>query len=209
MNVWCSCEVKARMVAAKAPMKNTKALWLTLATSVLFISANPAEATKVQLETTMGNIVLELDAKKAPKSVANFLMYTKSGHYNGTVFHRVINNFMIQGGGLDAKMNKKPTKKAITNEADNGLKNVVGSVAMARTGNPHSATAQFFINVNNNGFLDHKSKDSRGWGYAVFGKVVKGMDVVNKIKSVKTTRVNGRGDVPVSPITIKKATIIK
>ena len=197
------------MVAAKTPMKNTKALWLTLATSVLFISANPAQATKVQLETTMGNIVLELDAKKAPKSVANFLQYTKSGHYNGTVFHRVINNFMIQGGGLDAKMNKKPTKKAITNEADNGLKNVVGSVAMARTGNPHSATAQFFINVNNNGFLDHKSKDSRGWGYAVFGKVVKGMDVVNKIKAVKTTRVNGRGDVPVNPITIKKVKILK
>ena len=197
------------MVAAKTPMKNTKALWLTLATSVLFISANPAQATKVQLETTMGNIVLELDAKKAPKSVANFLQYTKSGHYNGTVFHRVINNFMIQGGGLDAKMNKEPTKKAITNEADNGLKNVVGSVAMARTGNPHSATAQFFINVNNNGFLDHKSKDSRGWGYAVFGKVVKGMDVVNKIKAVKTTRVNGRGDVPVNPITIKKVKILK
>ena len=197
------------MVAAKTRMKNTKALWLTLATSVLFISANPAQATKVQLETTMGNIVLELDAKKAPKSVANFLMYTKSGHYNGTVFHRVINNFMIQGGGLDAKMNKKPSKAPITNEADNGLKNVVGSVAMARTGAPHSATAQFFINVNNNKFLDHKSKDQRGWGYAVFGKVVKGMDVVNKIKAVKTTRVNGRGDVPVSPITIKKATILK
>ena len=197
------------MVAAKTRMKNTKALWLTLATSVLFISANPAQATKVQLETTMGNIVLELDAKKAPKSVANFLMYTKSGHYNGTIFHRVINNFMIQGGGLDAKMNKKPSKAPITNEADNGLKNVVGSVAMARTGAPHSATAQFFINVNNNKFLDHKSKDQRGWGYAVFGKVVKGMDVVNKIKAVKTTRVNGRGDVPVSPITIKKATILK
>ena len=170
-----------------------------------FAQDNPV----VVMETTKGTIRIELWADKAPISVENFLRYTDNEFYDGLIFHRVINGFMIQGGGLDAKMNKKPTKKAITNEADNGLKNVVGSVAMARTGNPHSATAQFFINVNNNGFLDHKSKDSRGWGYAVFGKVVKGMDVVNKIKSVKTSRVNGRGDVPVSPITIKKATIIK
>ena len=200
---------KADMLAGKTTMKYLNTLLITFASAALISSATPAEATKVQLETTMGNIVLELNAKKAPKSVANFLMYAKSGHYNGTIFHRVINNFMIQGGGLDAKMNKKSTKKPITNEADNGLKNVVGSIAMARTGNPHSATAQFFINVNNNRSLDHRAKDSRGWGYAVFGQVVKGMEVVNKIKAVKTTRSNGRGDVPVSTITIKKVTVLK
>ena len=200
---------KADMLAANLVMKFTKMFLTTLACSALLLAASPADATKVKLQTSMGDIVLELYANKAPKSVANFLMYAKSGHYNGTLFHRVINNFMIQGGGLDAKMNKKPSKAPITNEADNGLKNAVGTVAMARTGNPHSATAQFFINVNNNKFLDHKAKDSRGWGYAVFGKVVKGMEVVNKMKAVKTTKVNGRGDVPVNPITIKTVTVIK
>jgi peptidyl-prolyl cis-trans isomerase B (cyclophilin B) len=172
-------------------------------------STGSAEATKVKLQTSMGDIVLELNAKKAPKSVANFLAYAKAGHYDGTVFHRVISGFMVQGGGLDAKMNKRPAKRMVQNEADNGLKNVVGSVAMARTNDPHSASAQFFINVNNNSSLNHRSKDSRGWGYAVFGKVVKGMEVVNKIKVVKTSRVNGRGDVPVTPITIKKVIILK
>jgi len=190
-------------------MKYTSLIYASLLSLALVSTPSAAEATKVKLQTSMGDIVLELDAKKAPKTVANFLRYTKSGHYNGTVFHRVINNFMVQGGGLDAKMNKRPSQEPIQNEADNGLKNVPGSVAMARTGDPHSATAQFFINVNNNRSLDHSAKNSRGWGYAVFGKVVKGMNVVNKIKVVKTSRVNGRGDVPVTPIVIKKVTVLK
>ena len=200
---------KPDMLAPQLTMKMTKVFLSTLACAALITMSAPAEATKVKLQTSMGDIVLELNAKKAPKSVANFLGYVKSGHYNGTIFHRVIDNFMVQGGGLDANMRKKPAKKTVTNEADNGLKNVVGSVAMARTNDPHSASAQFFINVNNNKFLNHTSKDSRGWGYAVFGKVIKGMDVVNKIKVVKTKKVGGRGDIPVNPITLKKATIIK
>jgi len=197
------------MLTALSKMKYTSLIYASLLSLALVSTPSAAEATKVKLQTSMGDIVLELDAKKAPKTVANFLRYTKSGHYNGTVFHRVINNFMVQGGGLDAKMNKRPSQEPIQNEADNGLKNVPGSVAMARTGDPHSATAQFFINVNNNRSLDHSAKNSRGWGYAVFGKVVKGMNVVNKIKVVKTSRVNGRGDVPVTPIVIKKVTVLK
>jgi peptidyl-prolyl cis-trans isomerase B (cyclophilin B) len=197
------------MLAPQLTMKMTKVFLSTLGCSALIAMSAPASATKVKLQTSMGDIVLELNAKKAPKSVANFLSYVKSGHYNGTIFHRVIDNFMVQGGGLDANMRKKPAKSTVKNEADNGLKNVVGSVAMARTGDPHSASAQFFINVNNNKFLNHTSKDSRGWGYAVFGKVIKGMDVVNKIKVVKTKKVGGRRDIPVNPITLKKATVIK
>jgi cyclophilin family peptidyl-prolyl cis-trans isomerase len=140
----------------------------------------------VVVETDMGNIELELDEDKAPKSVANFLKYADDNHYDGTLFHRVIPGFMAQGGGYDAKLEKKPVREAVENEADNGLKNVRGSVAMARTSDPHSATAQFFINVKDNGFLDHSGKNSTGWGYAVFGKVTEGMDIVDKIVGVTT-----------------------
>ncbi|PIE17645.1 MAG: hypothetical protein CSA65_08300 [Proteobacteria bacterium] len=167
--------------------------------------AKAAKANVVTLQTTMGTIELKLFPKKAPKTVANFLKYVRSGFYNGTIFHRVISNFMIQGGGLTKNMVKKQTRQPIPNEAFNGLKNSRGTVAMARTGAPHSATAQFFINVKNNSFLNFKSRSGRGWGYCVFAKVTKGMAVVDKIKSVKTGRVRGRANVPMAPIVIKKA----
>lgn len=140
----------------------------------------------VEVATNLGTFVITLDPEKAPKSVENFLKYVDTGHYDGTIFHRVISTFMIQGGGYDATLEKKPTRPPVQNEADNGLKNVRGSVAMARTSDPHSATAQFFVNVVDNAFLDHQNKDGAGWGYAVFGEVTEGMDVVDKIKSVKT-----------------------
>jgi len=164
----------------------------------------PAWAQKVKLATSMGDIVIELDAAKAPKSVDNFVQYVKSGHYDGTVFHRVIDNFMIQGGGMTADLKQKPTREPIPLESRNGLNNVRGSVAMARTGDPNSAKAQFFISVKDNAFLDAaNSRD--GNGYAVFGKVVTGMDVVDKIRAVPT----GAGDVPLQPVTIKSATLEK
>lgn len=166
-------------------------------------TAVAADAPRVSLKTSMGEIVLELYPQKAPKSVENFLQYVKSGHYNGTIFHRVIEGFMIQGGGYDKDMAEKPTKGPIENEAKNGLKNEPYTVAMARTSSPHSASAQFFINVKNNGFLDYPGQD--GWGYAVFGKVIKGMDVVDKIKAVPT----GRNDIPAKPVTIESASIVK
>ena len=169
--------------------------------SLNLVAANP----KVLLKTNMGDITLELDEKKAPITVKNFLNYVKKGHYEGTIFHRVIDNFMIQGGGMDKDMNAKSSSKAIKNEAFNGLANEVGTIAMARTSDPHSATAQFFINVNNNSFLNHKSKTASGYGYAVFGKVVKGMTVVNRIKKVKTHNSGYHSNVPVSSIIIKKA----
>lgn len=163
---------------------------------------------KVALNTNQGRIVLELDAAKAPKTVANFVEYVKSGHYNGTIFHRVIDGFMIQGGGFDEKMKQKSSGVPIQNEADNGLKNDIGTIAMARTGDPHSATAQFFINVGNNAFLNHSGKNSQGWGYAVFGKTVEGMDVINKIKGVATGNAGGHQDVPRTPVIIETAEII-
>ncbi|GAF55611.1 LOW QUALITY PROTEIN: peptidyl-prolyl cis-trans isomerase PpiB [Psychrobacter sp. JCM 18901] len=134
----------------------------------------------VELETNMGAIVIELNEEKAPKTVENFLNYVKSGHYDGTIFHRIIDGFMIQGGGMDAEMNEKPTNAPIENEADNGLKNDKGTIAMARTQDPHSATSQFFINVKDNDFLNHSGKNMQGWGYTVFGKVTSGMDVIEK-----------------------------
>jgi peptidyl-prolyl cis-trans isomerase B (cyclophilin B) len=140
----------------------------------------------VEVATNLGTFIITLDPEKAPKSVENFLKYVDAGHYDGTIFHRVISTFMIQGGGYDATLEKKPTRPPVQNEADNGLKNVRGTVAMARTSDPHSATAQFFVNVVDNAFLDHQNKDGAGWGYAVFGKVTEGMDVVDKIKVVKT-----------------------
>jgi peptidyl-prolyl cis-trans isomerase B (cyclophilin B) len=163
----------------------------------------------IKLETSMGDIILELDAEKAPESVENFINYVKSGHYDGTIFHRVIDGFMIQGGGMTADMQEKPTGQPIRNEADNGLKNEAYTVAMARTMAPHSATAQFFINVKNNEFLNHKNKTEPGWGYAVFGKVAKGHGVVNKIKGVKTGRKGMHDDVPVDPVEIIKVEIVE
>lgn len=163
----------------------------------------------VELETTMGNIVIELNAGKAPNTVANFLDYVKSGHYDGTIFHRVIDGFMIQGGGMDANMKEKSTNAPIQNEADNGLKNEVGTIAMARTSDPHSATAQFFINVKDNSFLNFSGKNPQGWGYAVFGKVTEGMDVVNKIKGVPTGKYGFHADVPTTPVVITHAKVIE
>ena len=163
----------------------------------------------VELETTMGNIVIELNQEKAPNTVANFLEYVKSGHYDGTIFHRVIDGFMIQGGGMDANMKEKSTNAPIQNEADNGLKNEVGTIAMARTSDPHSATAQFFINVKDNSFLNFSGKNPQGWGYAVFGKVTEGMDIVNKIKGVPTGKYGFHGDVPTMPVVITHAKVIE
>ena len=163
----------------------------------------------VKLETSMGEIILELDEKKAPKTVANFLEYVKKGHYDGTIFHRVIDGFMIQGGGMTVDMQEKPTEAPIENEADNGLKNAAYTVAMARTMDPHSATSQFFINVKNNEFLNHSAKNPNGWGYAVFGKVTKGHGVVNKIKGVKTGRKGMHDDVPMETVEIIKAEIVE
>jgi len=161
----------------------------------------------ITLHTNFGDIKIQLDFDKAPKTAANFVEYVKAGHYDGTVFHRVIDNFMIQGGGFEAGMKQKETRDPIENEADNGLKNDVGTIAMARTMDPHSASAQFFINVADNNFLNHSAKTSQGWGYAVFGRVVEGMDVVNKIKGVPTTRKSGHQDVPAEDVIITKATV--
>jgi len=166
-------------------------------------AANPM----VELRTNQGDIKVELYADKAPKSVANFTQYIKDGHYTGTVFHRVIDGFMIQGGGFDAQMQQKSTRPPIENEAKNGLKNVPGTLAMARTSDPHSASSQFFINLAPNTFLDYPSRD--GWGYAVFGKVVSGMDVVEKIAKVRTGNAGFHQNVPVEPITIESARILE
>lgn len=179
----------------------------TLSLGMALHGAHAADAPQVSLKTNMGEIVLELYPEKAPKSVENFLQYVKSGHYNGTIFHRVISNFMIQGGGFDKDMKQKPTNAPIENEAKNGLKNDTYSVAMARTSAPHSASAQFFINVKNNSFLDYPGQD--GWGYAVFGKVIKGTEVVDKIKSVDTTNSGMHQNVPAKPVVIESATIVK
>ncbi|MGZ3184107.1 MAG: peptidylprolyl isomerase [Telluria sp.] len=160
----------------------------------------------VLLTTNMGAIKLELDAEKAPKTVENFLHYVNAGHYDGTIFHRVIGNFMIQGGGFDANMKQKPTDQTVENEAKNGLKNDKYTIAMARTSDPHSASAQFFINVTDNGFLDYPGQD--GWGYAVFGKVSEGQDVVDQIKKVRTSRSGMHADVPVEPVIIEKAEVV-
>ncbi len=161
----------------------------------------------VILHTNFGEIHLELDAEKAPKTVENFLNYVKAGHYDGTIFHRVINGFMIQGGGFDADMEQKSTQASVDNEADNGLKNNNYTIAMARTSDPHSATAQFFINVADNNFLNFSAPTAQGWGYAVFGKVTQGTDVVDQIKAVKTTNKRGHSDVPVENVVITQAVV--
>ncbi|WP_434634136.1 peptidylprolyl isomerase [Chromobacterium sp. CV08] len=162
----------------------------------------------IKLTTNFGEITLELNHEKAPQTAANFEQYVKSGHYDGTIFHRVINGFMIQGGGFDVDMNQKPTQDPIQNEANNGLSNKTYTVAMARTMDPHSASAQFFINVSDNDFLDFKSESSQGWGYAVFGQVVAGQEVVDRIKTVRTGRNGMHQDVPVDPVVLEKAEII-
>ncbi|HCR87937.1 MULTISPECIES: peptidylprolyl isomerase [Psychrobacter] len=162
----------------------------------------------VELDTNMGAIVIELNEEKAPKTVENFLNYVKSGHYDGTIFHRIIDGFMIQGGGMDAEMNEKATNAPVENEADNGLKNDKGTIAMARTQDPHSATSQFFINVKDNDFLNHSGKNMQGWGYTVFGKVTSGMDVIDKMRGVPTGRFGMHADVPNEPVVINSATII-
>jgi len=192
-------------------MTAIKRLALICALFLLPLAGASADAGKpqVRLSTNLGDIVLELDAAKAPETVKNFLAYVNEGFYNGTIFHRVIDGFMVQGGGFTEDFQKKPTRAPIQNEADNGLKNLIGTIAMARTSAPHSATAQFFINVADNGFLDHRSPTPRGWGYAVFGKVIEGMDVVDKIRRSPTGSGGPfRKDVPRTPIVIEQATVI-
>ncbi len=164
---------------------------------------------RVTLQTSKGDIVLELDREKAPITVDNFVGYVRAGHYDGTVFHRVIDGFMIQGGGFEPGLRQKPTREPIQNEADNGLSNETGTIAMARTMAPHSASAQFFINVKDNTFLDHTAPTSQGWGYAVFGKVVEGMGVVSEIKKVGTGARGGHDDVPLEDVTIDRAIVLE
>ncbi len=196
------------MHLSKSPFKPLLARFLTVFFGVTFGTAvMAADAPQVTLKTTMGDIVLELDQEKAPKTVANFLQYVKTGHYKGTIFHRVIDGFMIQGGGMDAKLVTKKTGKPVKNEANNGLLNVSYSVAMARTADPDSATSQFFINVADNTPLDYPGRD--GFGYTVFGKVVQGQEVVDKIKAVVVDDVRGQQNVPVVPIVIQSATVVK
>ncbi len=195
----------------------TRRLFLTLklALVALFLSnsvlaeSEPKTNPQVLMETNLGSFVIELYPDKAPNTVKNFLTYVNDGFYDGTIFHRVIPNFMVQGGGFTADMQKKPTRDPIANEADNGLRNTVGTVAMARTSDPHSATAQFFINVAKNGFLDYREKTNRAWGYAVFGRVIKGMKTVNKIRTSPTGKSKGMIDVPRETVTIIKARQIK
>jgi len=173
---------------------------------ILPVSSLMAAPVKVQIDTNMGTIVLELDADKAPKTVANFLKYVDDGYYTNTIFHRVIDGFMIQGGGFTPKFEKKDTLPPVLNEADNGLKNTSGTIAMARTFDAHSATAQFFINVADNTFLNHSNKSPQGWGYCVFGKVIKGMDVVDKIRQIPTVGAGPfRKDVPRQSVVITAA----
>ena len=165
-------------------------------------------AAHILMTTTLGPMTLELDADNAPKTVENFLSYASSSFYDGTIFHRVIDNFMVQGGGFTADMEQKATQAPIENEANNGLKNARGTIAMARTQDPHSATAQFFINVQDNDFLNHTGENMQGWGYAVFGKVTDGEDVLDKIRCVQTGSQAGHQDVPVEPIIIESVTVI-
>ncbi len=184
-------------------MKHLIAGLIVLGCAGTLLAANP----QVEMHTSQGTITIELYEDKAPKSVANFLSYVRNGHYDGTIFHRVIDGFMIQGGGFEPGMKQKPTREPIENEAKNGLKNEPGTVAMARTQSPHSATAQFFINVAPNRFLDYPGSD--GWGYAVFGKVTQGYDVVEKIARVPTTTVGFHRDVPAQPVVIESVRVVE
>ncbi len=179
-----------------------------LALTALGTEAALAADPRVELKTNRGSIVIELNQAKAPKTVANFLQYVKDGHYNGTVFHRVIDGFMIQGGGFDKDMRQKPTRATVESEAANGLKNDYGTIAMARTPDPHSASAQFFINVKNNDFLNYREPTPQGYGYTVFGKVVSGMDIVDKIAKVPTGNAGPHQNVPREPVVIESAAIL-
>ena len=198
-------------------MKSIRVLFrvvtLTLCLGAALVLAGQAQAADpdpaVKLETSLGDIVVRLDARKAPISTANFVQYVKSGFYDGTVFHRVIKNFMIQGGGFTPDLKQKSARASIRNEADNGLKNTKYTIAMARTSEPHSASSQFFINTKDNEFLDFKSQTPQGWGYAVFGKVVKGQEVVDKIAAVQTGKKGYYDDVPMESVIIKKAVIVE
>ena len=181
------------------------ALAAALSFSSLALNATAADMPRVLLKTSMGEIVVELDQEKAPKTVENFLQYVKSGQYNGTIFHRVIPDFMIQGGGFDRNMQEKKTRAPIKNEANNGLRNDIYTISMARTASPHSATAQFFINTKNNSMLNYPGQD--GWGYAVFGKVIMGTEVVDQIKNVGTGNAGFHQNVPTSPVIIESATV--
>jgi peptidyl-prolyl cis-trans isomerase A (cyclophilin A) len=183
-------------------MKHVLACLAAAAISLPAFAANPT----VEMKTSEGSVVIELYPDKAPKTVENFLQYVKDGFYNGTIFHRVIGNFMIQGGGFEPGMKQKPPRAPVENEAKNGLRNETGTLAMARTSNPHSATAQFFVNLKHNGFLDFPGQD--GWGYAVFGKVTQGMETVEKIAKVPTGRQGGHADVPNTPVVIESMKII-
>jgi peptidyl-prolyl cis-trans isomerase B (cyclophilin B) len=184
------CGPKVRIIAQLAP-------------------SHPKEKHMVIIRTTFGEIKLDLDAEKAPKTVANFISYARDGFYDGTIFHRVIDNFMIQGGGFDTDMQQKVSGDPVENEADNGLKNDFGTVAMARTSDPHSATAQFFINVKDNDFLNHSGKNMQGWGYTVFGKVTEGSEVLDKIRAVPTASRKGHQDVPADPVIIESVVIVE
>ncbi len=189
-------------------MKKFVTTILIFSASLMVQIASASDAPIVKVKTSHGNIVLQLDAKAAPNTVANFIKYVEDGFYNDTIFHRVITDFMIQGGGFDAQLKKKDTRAPIKNEADNGLKNVRGSIAMARTQDPNSATAQFFINTVDNDFLNYSAPNLRGWGYAVFGKVIEGMETVDKIRAVATGNRGMFRDVPVEPVTIHTTTLV-
>lgn len=185
-------------------------LWMALIVCMaMAVPAHAADQVRVKMTTSMGDIELTLDRDKAPNTVANFLSYVKEGFYNGTIFHRVIPNFMIQGGGFTADLDRKSTHAPIDNEADNGLHNDVGTIAMARTSDPDSATSQFFINTRNNAFLNFRNHTQAGWGYAVFGKVSKGMEVVRRIEAVQTGSRGFMNDVPVKPVVIEKVEVIR
>ena len=190
-------------------IKGIAALIVVFAITAAGVNMAAAGNPKVELDTSKGKIILELYPEKAPETVKNFLHYVNTKHYDGTIFHRVIPNFMIQGGGFAADMKKKAGGPPIENEADNGLKNDRGTIAMARTADPHSASAQFFINSVNNDFLNHKSKTSQGWGYAVFGKVIAGLDVVDAISAVKTVTRGRYRDVPAEAVEIRTAKVLE
>lgn len=190
-------------------MKKTLLLIIAFALSFYALSTFASDNPKVVLHTNLGDIVVELDKTKAPATVENFLQYANDGFYNGTIFHRVISGFMVQGGGFTEAFEKKNTRPPIKNEADNGLKNHRGTLAMARTSDPHSATGQFFINLVDNGFLNHRGKNSQGWGYAVFGKVSKGMEVVDNIAKTRTTTKGPYRDVPINDIVIKSVEVVQ
>ena len=206
-----SPQTNVKTILSRLFLNRALALLLLLTLSVSTSLANENTATKqenimITIKTNLGEIKLELDAEKAPLTVANFLSYIKDGHYDGTIFHRVIPNFMIQGGGFEPGLDQKPTKAPVVNEANNGLLNNKYTIAMARTSDPHSATAQFFINTNDNDFLNFSSETSRGWGYAVFGEVTEGQSVVDEIEKVQTGQVGPYGDVPSEDIIIESIT---